>query len=467
MLKAKPYLLFMLVLVLLACDQIDEIRNKYTPQKNGEKVYEVARWDGEEYVYEKKTLDQISADDLTNGHFEYRGESGGLIVTDIRSEEDGELAKKYESDLFRDPEFISKYDERSDSDKALVVFNKKMLSYHPDLKTLKPNFFMDDYDVNWMCHALLESFHRLQQCDFSIGCQIEADLYFEKWCLRRIAELTSDESWCEKFQLSLENECYWSMAIQKRDKKICWKTKRGDIQVMNCIKDVAKFSQKPEICEEMRLWYEDRLSDKENGTLISEDLSRDFIRNCKKEVNFFDILSMDGVDEEKLFKDIIELKHCKKFNHGSNKRKFCEEYVYRKNDIKNISGCADSFDFPKDIGNCLASNFPIKELEEIEYNLDQSCEYSKSNFEQKKDIVFAGRVTNTGKNYLGLDYIKIWNTHHSSVSCGSLSCSSETPIENINPGDGIHMIGDKISWEKDGGSFSRCNITEIKKVFKP
>ena len=171
MIKLKYYLLVLLLLMLLGCQQINN------SQKNGKKTYEVSRLVNGTIIYENKTLNQITKEDVTKGNFMYR-QDGGFIITDIRSEEDKRLAEKHSIDLFSKPKYITKYDNYTGMEKPFVVFEKKMLSYNPELEPLEPEFFMNDYELNWRCFGMLESYQRLQQCDFSIQCEVEADFHF-------------------------------------------------------------------------------------------------------------------------------------------------------------------------------------------------------------------------------------------------------------------------------------------------
>lgn len=116
--KLEYYLLALLLLTLLGCEQINN------SQKASEKVYEVSRLVNGTIIHENKTLNQINKGDLTNGNFMYE-QDGGLLITDIRSEEDKKLVESYSIDLFSKPKFITKYDNYTQMEKPFVVFKKR------------------------------------------------------------------------------------------------------------------------------------------------------------------------------------------------------------------------------------------------------------------------------------------------------------------------------------------------------
>lgn len=238
--------------------------------------------------------------------------------------------------------------------------------------------------------------------------------------------------------------------------------------VLDCFKSIAKITENPDICEEIKLWYENKLKDKEHSPDIIERLSKDFISECKKEVDdSMEFRSFEDLNEDEL-KEINELIDCKKFKFQSRSDyKLCESYVYNIKKIKEIANCLNDFKFDYEIANCLDINFPIGDLEDLEVSYqDPSCNFL--DLKQNQSAI-AGRVIGKGKTrYYDLYYIRIFNMHHPNVrSCGSITCESENPILGIEPGDGVYIIGDYLQWNCGGSICSRCYIKKVKKVFNP
>ena len=142
---------------------------------------------------------------------------------------------------------------------------------------------MNDYTLNWKCATHLRSFECLSKVEFNINYQMESDLKFEQWCIRRIAQISNDESWCEDIILNLDGECYKSLASQKKNKKLCMKITNGDVPIMRCLQLLAIDKNDTHICKMMKHWYVGKGSGITEN--ISEWISQDFEDNCTRTIN--------------------------------------------------------------------------------------------------------------------------------------------------------------------------------------
>ena len=241
--------------------------------------YKVVQIEENETKLVTKKLNQISDSDVIGGNFIYQDADGGYIVTDILKEQDRQIAEAYPPE--EELEYIYlKYYNATGRNETFVKYNKKLLSHHPDFKSLDINIFMDDYYLNNACASMLQSYERLKKCNFGLSCQIEADLYFERWCMKYLALATNNETWCDKIRLSLDDQCYWFMADQKKDERLCLKINKGDVPIMKCLKDLAIQKGNPKICNLIQGWYEEALIKAGKEANLSIQLTKNISEEC-------------------------------------------------------------------------------------------------------------------------------------------------------------------------------------------
>ncbi len=381
--------------------------------------YEIQKIKDGQITYEKKRLSQISEEDLTDGAFVYRTESGELIVTDISTAQDGALVAAYPPP---DKDHIMKYDDHTGKDQYFVKYESSLIE-DPRLKPLGTDFFMKDYEVNAYCDWWLESYHRLKACDFSIGCEIEADHYFEKLCFTRIAQLKNDETWCEKIRLNYDSSCLKEMAWQKKDKNVCWKIK-GD--AISCFNDLARRTGNLSICNDVKPWV----------LYISNEIDNSSSESINKAVEKYANNESRLCFEANKKYNVTNFQQCLglRFPNSSN----CFETAKYKNQSLSSGECRKlSF---KNVGYCLGV-FGING----EY-MEQDSKYGPNicdfdTFPSETEIPIAGMVISKGKIKQG-NYFSVMPIFGVKFSCSDIDCRNNQSL-NLTDGQGVLLSTEK------------------------